>query len=201
MKERAKIGIVLLAALLIAVQAADAKSFRLEPGDPHWIKKVDPKNSLIDMGGFWQATTSGSGPRPEIYFKLPEVASVEGYLTFYYGKDIPNSYGWDSLSLWASTNPDGPYTKLWSSQEWGYVEKKEVIVRVPSGYQYLKFHLCDGDLEWEILKLWKDMDITTAGPSPTPTPTVPQPVIPGFEVAFAIAGLLAAVYLLRRRCR
>ena len=40
----------------------------------------------------------------------------------------------------------------------------------------------------------------TATPTPTPTPTLtPTPTPPGFEVVFAIAGLLAVAYLLRRR--
>ncbi|MEM0203499.1 MAG: pectin acetylesterase-family hydrolase [Archaeoglobaceae archaeon] len=38
----------------------------------------------------------------------------------------------------------------------------------------------------------------TATPTATPTPT-PKPLIPGFEAIFAIAGLLAIAYLLRRR--
>jgi len=36
-------------------------------------------------------------------------------------------------------------------------------------------------------------------PTPTPTSPTPKPWIPGFEAAFAIAGLLAITYLLRRK--
>jgi hypothetical protein len=36
-------------------------------------------------------------------------------------------------------------------------------------------------------------------PTPTPTPTTPTPTPPAFEAIFAIAGLLAVAYLLRRR--
>jgi PGF-CTERM protein len=42
-------------------------------------------------------------------------------------------------------------------------------------------------------------------PTPTPTPTTPattapaKPFIPGFEAIFAIAGLTAVAYLLRRK--
>ena len=32
-----------------------------------------------------------------------------------------------------------------------------------------------------------------------PNPTVPEKKTPGFEIVFAIAGLLAVAYLLRRR--
>jgi len=44
----------------------------------------------------------------------------------------------------------------------------------------------------------------TPTPSPSPTPTIaptptPEEGVPGFEVVFAIAGLLAVAYLFRRR--
>ena len=197
MKERAKIGIVLLAVLLIAVQAADAKSFRLEPGDPHWIKKVDPANVLYDRGEYWESAAIKGQTRPEIYFKLSEVAATDGRLTFWYGKDIPKSLGWDLLKLYASKSQDGPYTKLWECSPWGPVDRQMVTVSVPAGYQYLKFTFIDGDEPWETLRLWKQMDISTPT-TPTPTPTPPTP-IPGFEAIFAIAGLIGVAYLLRRR--
>ena len=41
--------------------------------------------------------------------------------------------------------------------------------------------------------------ITTPTPTPSPTPTVTSTPTPGFEAVFAIAGLLAVVYLLRRK--
>jgi PGF-CTERM protein len=40
--------------------------------------------------------------------------------------------------------------------------------------------------------VWWTMPVPLPSPSPTPTP-------PGFEAVFAIAGLLAVVYLLRKR--
>ena len=40
--------------------------------------------------------------------------------------------------------------------------------------------------------------IMTEVPTPTPTP-MPTPTPPGFEAVFAIAGLLAVAYLLKRR--
>ena len=190
---RSKIGIVLIAALLIAVQAAQAKSFNLEPGDPHWIREYDPDNVLHDRGLYWESAALKGQTRPEIYFKLPEVAATDGYLTFWYGKDVPRSMGWDSLELWASKSQDGPYTKLWNCPEWGYVDKQKVTVRVPAGYQYLKFRFVDGDEVWETLRLWKQMDISIPT-TPTPTPTPP---IPGFEAILAIAGLIGVAYLLR----
>jgi len=204
-----KIEIVLLAVLLIAVQAAEAKSFRLEPGDPHWIREYDPANVLNDMGEYWESAATKGQPRPEIYFKLPEVATTEGRLTLWYGKDIPDSLGWDSLQLWASKSQSGPYIKLWSCPEWGYVDRQMVIVGIPAGYQYLKFRFVDGDEGWETLRLWKEMDIFTSAPSPTPTPTPTQPtpaptappIVPGFElieVVLAILGLIGVAYLLRR---
>ncbi len=41
--------------------------------------------------------------------------------------------------------------------------------------------------------------IVTPAPTPSPTPTPEEKGVPGFEVIFAIAGLLAVAYLLRRR--
>ena len=202
--------IILGLLLLLLIPAASATPFMLEPGDPHWIKKEDPSHVLHDMGEYWQSASLKGQTRPSIYFKLPEVKTASGVLTFYYGKDIPRSRGWDKLQLFASKDGHS-YQKLWECPAWGYVPKKQVLVRIPVGYQYLYFRFDDGNLNWEILKLWKSMDILSASPTPTPTPppstptpppstpTPPGPPIPGFKVVVAIAGLLTVAYLLRKR--
>lgn len=194
----------LLMVLLISATAS-AATFRLEPGDPHWVKKEDPSGVLYDMGDYWESRRVKGDVAPKIYFKLPEVVNGKGVLTFYYGKDIPASMGWDKLQLFASKDGTN-YQRIWSCPEWGPVDKKQVVVTIPAGYQYLYFQFNDGNYYWETLRLWKSMDIISSAPSPTPTPT-PTPIrppttpkpIPGFEVAFAIAGIVAVAYLLNRR--
>lgn len=201
-----KLAVVLgLLIVLMASATASAGSFNLQPGDPHWVKKEDPSGVLFDMGEYWLSSKVTGQKAPKIYFKLPEVANAPGILTFYYGKDVPRSWGWDKIILYASK--DGVnYQKIWESPAWGYVEKRQVLVNIPAGYQYLYFLLSDGNLKWEEIRLWKPMMIistgppTTPTPTPTPTPVTPSqpPAIPGFEAVFAIAGLLAVAYLLRR---
>ena len=198
------VGLVVLALLTTAVGCVDAKTvqFRLDPSDPHWVKKVDPNGWLKDLGYAWKATSVGKGTRPEIWFKLPEVSTSSGTLRFKWSKDIPGSYGWDSLELYASKD-GATWTKIWQSPYWGYVGPVEVTAVVPAGYTQLKFKLVDGDLDFETITLYKDMSVTIEGATPTPTPspspTMPKPT-PGFEAVFALAGLIALAYLLGRRC-
>lgn len=195
--------LIVLMVLIGLAQSVSAGSFRLEPGDPHWIREEDPANKLNDMGEYWQSNRVKGDPAPRIYFKVTEYGDKGGTMGFWYGKDIPRSWGWDKLQLFGS-NDGKTYSRIWASPEWGYVSKRYVTVTIPAGNKYFYFSFNDGNLNWEILKLWKQIDYRTFGPpapTPTPPPTTPPPTkpIPGFEAAMALAGLITLAYLLRRK--
>jgi len=141
----ALIASLIITIVFIGYAEAKTVTFKLDPSDPHWVKKVDPSGVLQDLGYAWKSSSTTVDTRPEIYFKLPEVSSSKGILTFTWSKEeSPDYIGWDSV------------------------------------------------------------EGVTPTPTPTPTPTTPAPTptkpIPGFEVAYALAGLVALAYMLGRRC-
>ena len=177
-----KIMTILAVIMLLATAIGEAKTvyFKLDPSDPHWVKKEDPEGLLQDLGYAWKSNGVAGQIRPEIYFKLPEVSSSKGILTFTWSKEeSPDYIGWDSLELYASED-GATWTKIWeNSKKMGYVPPTEVSVVIPEGYVNLKFKMSDGNLPWEYIVLYKDMtlevEVVTPTPTPTPTPTTPAP--------------------------
>jgi len=166
------IAAVISLLFIISTASAATTYIWLDPSDPHWVKKEDPANVLIDGGDYWKSAAGGKVQRPSIYFDLPEVAEHEGKLTFRWKKDIPNSFGWDAFYLYASK--DGKtWVKLWENpQKWKYYEGEETVL-IPPGYVHLKFYFVDGDMWFETITLWKQMKLVVEEVPPTVTPTQP----------------------------
>jgi len=125
------------------------------------------------------------------------------------------------LHLYKDSSATGnPYAMslVGGDAERGWIYEAEVVIHEPSRYFYA-FSATDGIHEVfqavgePTVKRFIEvtpMSTPTPSPSPTPTPTltptsIPSPTptpeegVPGFEAIFAIAGLLAVAYLLRRR--
>lgn len=198
--------ISLFICLIIASSVSFAEEFRLEPGDPHFIKKVDPSNTLWEQTDLWLANAIGKTDRPEIWFKLPEIEKTGGELKFRWIKDIPNSLGWDSLELFGSKDGCNSFEKIWENpNKWGYQDNEETV-RISAGYNCYKFYFVDGDLDWETIALMKKMEVRQSTPTPPPTtPTPPHTPTPFIEMNLTIllililVGGVAILAILKRR--
>ena len=89
----------------------------------------------------------------------------------------------------------------------GYIELDEYNDRASGDYAIWAVENCN----WVQAGLWKSVEnkvewLTTlpkpkleVKATPTPAKTTPKPSTPGFEAVFALTGLLAVAYLLRRK--
>ena len=159
--------------------------FRLDLGDPHFIKY---EGSITDKGEYWYMNTN-TGSLTQIFFKITEKKGYDAVLVFTYSKDDPNSVGQDTFELLASDG--GPYETIWSAPEWGPVVNETVYVYVPPEYFYFRFVLSDGRNSYEYLKLNKSMQVILfANQNQTPTTTEPIPSPPPPPPLFDITPYL-----------
>jgi|GEM_PF-5949979 len=171
-------AIILLSVCHAYQPQATVIDFRLEEGDPHFIKY---EGKIVDEGEYWYMNVN-TETTAQILFGIPEKKGIDAVLVFTFSKDDPDSVGRDIFTLLASSG--GEYDAIWSAPEWGHVNKTAYIY-IPPEYIYFRFLLSDGRNSYEYLKLNKDMQVmlftnqtpTTTTVAPSPTPPTPPPLI------------------------
>ena len=139
-------------------------------------------------------------PKPEgmvaawsISLTLSKETSVSGKIKFRLGMDEIRAKGFDPNAVTI-------ILMKWDGSKW--IELPTRFVGSDDKFNYYEAETPAFSYFAAVIKAAPTPTPTTPAPTtptPTPAPTPAKPPIPGFEAAFAIAGLLALAYLLRRR--
>lgn len=186
------------------VYAQEQVTFRLEPGDPHFLGWTDPYEcALSEHSDYWESNLRpGCGPAPPpppavaapndylpaVYFQVPEAEDSTVLMTFNWST---TGYENSGLSLY---DIDGKKT-IWSDSR--YIPGKETAtITLPKGHTHFYFYFEDSPSADTTVRLWKTVTLTVI---PIPTVRIEIEQVAGYIVA--TAGVLAAAYVLGRFLR
>lgn len=129
--------------------------FRLETTDPHWVRlnQPNPNSVSVDIGDWWENRTIGKGGRNTIDIQIPEILGAKGKIKIrWYSND------WHGIGL--SKSKDGVnYTSIWGrSAHYTFDEVYEIDL--DGEYQYYRIDFADGDLDYEVTRVHKDIEVT-----------------------------------------
>lgn len=174
--------------ITIAIQPALAQwvKFRLEPGDPHFVRLDDEHKVLKDKGDYWECNIKGDKFPPGIIFKLPEIKETGGKLKFTF--EIHTDGKRVKLSLLASKDGKS-FRGIWSCTRYSDI-RDSVAVDIPKGYTYFYFWFIDDSSVNTYIRLWKEMEVYI--PHQKPKVTISIVEITGYTLvsSITIAGIL-----------
>jgi len=145
-------------------------AIKLTPSDPHWVGLGNGKYA-VELADRWEARTpyaDKTAPRPYIDIKIPELNGSAG------GKIKIRWYSNDWHYIGIDKSADGVnFTNVWGRAA-HYTFDEVYIIDLDPNCIYYRIHFEDGNLDYEVTGVYKDVEVeiytAPAPPSPPPQP-------------------------------
>jgi hypothetical protein len=161
-------------------------TIKLTSSDPHWVKLGNGKYA-VELADRWEARTPRSdytAPRPYIDIKIPELKGTKG------GKIKIRWYSNDWHYIGLDKSADGVnFTYVWGRNA-HYTFDEAYYIDLDPNCIYYRIHFMDGNLDYEVTGVYKDVEVEIYEAEQPPAPPAEQVPLEWWIIA-AAAGCAA----------
>jgi len=129
-------------------------TIRLEPTDPHWVRLNNPDKTARELDNWWENNSKKGQQRAtiDIRIKIPEAVFAKIKIKW-------RTKGWHDIGL--SKSKDGKTFERIFSRTGGSSDFIDHIheIDLDPEYEYYRIHFVDGDLDWEVARVHKTIQL------------------------------------------